>query len=456
VKLSELRADVVPPIVFETSTHARICDRAARQYLDDEDPVLIGTLANYYSRHADDCANGTAIMFAYKAGLISRESRLTVSGDESVFGLDSRAFEGLLIEESSQTKQGSERLRSFRFRLRTLLRAVAHRLFRLFGKLAALNGKGPGDAVSADGRLFRTWVDVSLEIFQPQPTDGVILVYPFPLNLRRQMKYIGRLRSEGFRFQLFGAPYSLLDVASWATRPCDRRLAEIERDTMRRHAHELVERFGAKSLITSEDFEFGTFALGSSLRDLGVRVENFAHGVGKYCPYVSYDRFVVLNDAQENYYRQFGDVGQFDYFPEESFDWSAADPRSLVLVDQLIVRDGSLLDKLEEEILAIMKTVAAEYDLAIAVKLHPNSKLSTSERRDGVEQVRDIRWLPGEAIFITVFSTAYLTFRELGQTLLVGNRYIDPKLVFGNRAPVVDISDLEGTLKEMCDAEANR
>lgn len=452
MKLTELRADAIPPIVFQTTDHARTCDRAARQYLGTEDPVLVGTLTNYYSRHANDCANGTAIQFAYKTGLISKQSPLTVSNGESAFGLDPSAAEGVLLDGSNQLERSSDRLTSFRFRSRILLRAVAHRLFRLLGKVALFHGRGPGEGAWTGGTVFRTWVDVSLTIFRPLPSDGLILVYPFPLNVRRQLKYIHRLRSEGYRFRLFGAPYPLLDVLLWSLRPRDIRLVEIERATMERHANELAGQFGAKLLLTSEDFEFGTFALGSSLRDSGVRVENFAHGVGKYCPYVSYDRFVVLNDAQEDYYRQFGNVGQFDYFPEESFDWDPVKLRALVLIDQIMFRDGSLLDKLEEEILTVMKSVAARCDLAVEIKLHPNSKLTVDERRDGVEQVDRIRWLPGEAMFITVFSTAFLTFRELGRTLLVGNRYIDPKLVFGHRAPVVDISELEQTLTEMCDA----
>ena len=456
MRLSELRAGVIPPIVFETKMHARRCDRAARHYLGDTDLILVGTLANYYSRHAEDCANGTAVQFACAAGLISEDNPLTFSSGDCAFGLDSDLCEKEFLGNWQEPTANSERLRSVRFRMRIVLRAIAHRVFRVIGSLRVVDRKRPVGENYCVTKVFRTWVDVSLALFGSQSKDGLVLVYPFPLNFRRQLKYIDQLGKDGYRFQLFGAPYPLWDILLWAIRPRDRRLAELEQATMERHATELVEQFDVSNLVTSEDFEIGSFAFTSRLRELGVCVENYAHGVGKYCPYVSYDRFVVLNDAQEDYYRQFGNIGEFEYFPEKSSDWSSIRPRALVLVDQLISRDGSLLDRLEQEILTVMKTVAENYKLELEIKLHPNSKLSADERRDGVKQVDKIRWSSGEAIFITVFSTAFLTFREMGRTMLVGNRYIDPRLVFGRHAPVIDVRELENVLVEMCDAETYR
>lgn len=435
VDLRELRTSVLPPIIYETEAHAATCQHAAAMRLDDAPLAQLATLTNFYVKSAIDCANATAVAYAQQIGILRDEPATGEYDADAIY-----------YRHAVAARQ-QDRLTSVSFRIRVVVKAVSHRLFRLAGMLA-------GSRWRACNTIVRSWVDVTLELVDIRIEDCGILVYPFPLNVRRQLRYLKQLKQNGYRFRLAGMPYSITRVLLWAIRPDDERIAAIEVTAARRHAEEIQKRYSPSQVLTTEEFEAGTFALGSELRSRGIRVTNMAHGVGKYSPYVSFDEFHVFNDMQESYYRQFGDVDRYCLYPREVRCWGMRNIGTLVLVDQLVWRDGSLLNQLQDKIVSILCNVAERTGLNVAVKLHPNSQLSPDGRNTAVEYTTHRHWADGAAMYLSVYSTAYLTFEENGPTLLVGNDCIDPRIVFGNDADAIHVDDLECQLLERLNVKA--
>jgi len=431
--LRDVDLSVIPSIVYETVEHARNCQQAASERLGTSTGVSVATLTNLYMRNSSKCATQTARQY------IERVS-------DKLGGPQPSAPAGNLVQRAvaGDFPAPNEQLSSVAFRFRFLLRVLAHRAFRIMGRFVGESSVLVGEPTT----VLRSWVDVSLDLFEVEKQTTVVLVYPFPLSISRQLRYIRHLRANGFAYRLAGFPYRLRSVIPWCFRPSDADLADLESLAGTEHADELMARYGLQQLLTAEEFEAATFAFCEQLRSRQVYVQNRAHGVGKYSPFISYDEFAVFNEEQIKYYKVYGRVGRFELVDDDVTLPPVRAPQAIVLIDQLISEDGSLLDALQRRIIDVIKIVAEKSNIDAAIKLHPNSKLSHLEGRQGVRHTRDIEWSPGEAIFLTVYSTAYLTFRRFGMTILVRDDLIDPSLVFGPGSFVVHVDALESYLLE--------
>jgi hypothetical protein len=432
--IQRLLGGLVPPFIFESIQHATLCAEAAIRVVGDHSTVT-KVLANLYKRHATDLQAATACDYL-------ATQRLPVPKEVADLPLTALAADrlkqaGVTFAGDPTLRHAWRRLATPRHVAKTVLKVLANWMFAALGTMLAQVDSarvGPG------GTVIRAWVDVTEELYPDEFPSSLVIVYPFDINLSRQWRFLASLRARRLRYTLAGYPYSPLLLLRWLLTLDDRARARLEVDAAVKHAHAIVRQFRPVRMLTTDEFEPASFAMHETLIAAGVEVENKAHGVGKYSPFVAYSRFGVLNDAQADYYAHFNPGLAISIAPRPAMTWPLSGVRTLVLVDQLVTRDGSLLDGFQARILEALKRVGAPLGYGVALKLHPNSKESPAI--DGVVCERGLPWPPGEALFLTAFSTAYLSFECLGPTWLVEDASINPRLVFGKQARIIEIQHL--------------
>ena len=105
----------------------------------------------------------------------------------------------------------------------TLLKVLAHLAFHALGRFADGAFRRRGIPI-----YRKCYVDDIELVFDPAEAGVVRAVYPFPINLARQLRYLRWLRRNGLRFKLDGNPYLLGDVVRFVARRDVRSLMRLE------------------------------------------------------------------------------------------------------------------------------------------------------------------------------------------------------------------------------------
>lgn len=300
--------------------------------------------------------------------------------------------------------------------------------------LGCLFSRSKGDQV-----LVRSWVDVSLDIYGSE--GNYFLVYPFGLNFIRQVSFIRHLKRNKIGFQLAGYKYSFFKLIKWLFSGRDVHLAELEISAYSEHAVFILNKFGSTKVLTTDDFEPASFVLNKVLINNDVVVENSAHGVGRYSPFICYSRFRVFNTSQRSYYEEFSPRVNYIIYGDSRLIEYGNKPSNVVFVDQLLVNDGSALEQSQRNIFSTFETIEKKYNVKCYIKMHPNSRADHKEFSRHL-WTKDFSELDSP-VFFTFFSTAYLTFQKYGPTYLLENEVFDPRVIFGAEARVVSVSQFE-------------
>jgi hypothetical protein len=434
-----------PPFIFETVQHAHLCSEAAECVVGRRS-VLAKVLTNIYKRQARDLQVATA--YEYLAGQHLPTPKFDANTPLTSLVADRLRLAGIDLGHELVCCKASRRLATWRYVGKTLAKVLANWLFAVLGNALAVNGK---IRRPQSGTVVRAWVEVTEDLYPEEFRDSLVVVYPFDIKLKRQWRFLVSLRRRRICHMLGGYAYSPALLLRWLVTRDDRDRAKLELDASYRHAEWILKRFKPARLLTTDEFEPASFVMHEALMAGGVEIENKAHGVGKYSPFVSYSRFHVMNHAQAKYYAHFNPVLELRVMPRSSVNWSLQQVHTLVLVDQLVTRDGSLLDVFQTRILKELKRIGPSLGYRIALKLHPNSK--DSPELPGVLCEKGLPWQPGEALFLTAYSTAYLSFEGIGPTWLVEDAVINPRLVFGDDARIVSVDRLEEFIRKLRNVE---
>jgi hypothetical protein len=328
---------------------------------------------------------------------------------------------------------GGSRLNRTSVKKRVIAKFLVHTFFRLLGSLKRKSRYSE--------TVLRSWVEVTAELFPREMLSSVVLVYPFGISLSRQLRYIDRLRRQKTNFYLAGYPYSIRLLIKWLISGRDTDLALFEYNAAQKHASWVINSFNPGTVYTTDEFESASFSMHSKLIGNGVIVENRAHGVGKYCPFICYSRFFVLNYAQCEYYRTFSP--KIDYQCADALPPTELHPKveTIVLIDQFVKNEGTMLENSLAELTSRLKEIARSKELAFLIKAHPN-RVRLNQLNSDIYFYGDVSELKSP-IFFTFYSTCYLTFRIYGPVYLVATPVIDPSLVFGPSSDIVNIDELE-------------
>jgi hypothetical protein len=336
-----------------------------------------------------------------------------------------------------------------------IVKVLAHRLFRALG--AAADRKIRARRV----RTYRKcYVDDIELVFDTAEADVVRAVYPFPISVPRQLRYVRFLRREHLFYKLDGNPYLLRDVARFIARRDVRSLMRMESRAPLRQAR-TISSLGVATVQLSDEFDIGSLDFVRALSRSPVRVVNCAHGVGKYFPVHAYREFLVLTQRQEQYYhaarpcryalRRLNDKACAARSSEPRPD---DEPIRLVFLSQTFTGSGDLIAENESALLALLRRRLSHVPgVELFYKPHPNrqqvdpvpgfSVLDSLDRVNGREGT----------VFASFFSTCQIYPAFKGRKVLVRGRLIYPEIAFDDSEPIVDFDQLADLVTSLASAQ---
>ena len=317
-----------------------------------------------------------------------------------------------------------------------LLKVVIHRLYYLIYCLFFYSRR-------SSTKVIRSWVEVSYTLFNLHYSTSTVLVYPFGLSVKRQMRYFKLLNEKKFNYKIIGLRYSFWKFLKvvFAKRKRDFNYLDLEVSAYKHHAR-VLSRLKPKQMFTTDEFEAAGLILNSSLIENGVEVINKAHGIGMYCRYLCYSVFEVYNKEQIRYYKPTSPM--IDYVLNKNIKAPMAPPPNQDLLNKAIVYVHSNVEdigmkceiKIQNQILEDLKKFTSIKGLPLILKIHPNTSDEKVEvlMKKGFACEKDINQIIRKyrPVFITIISTAYYDYRLLGDFYFYKDRYNDASVYFGS------------------------
>jgi hypothetical protein len=325
-----------------------------------------------------------------------------------------------------------------------LLKGVANKIFRFLSR-----------KIPVRSSLVRGWVEVTTAMYNDVMSKAMIRIFPFPFGLKRQIAFILSCRKRGLDFSLDGIPYSLLDICmlAFAGDDIDEKIAAIELKANRKYASVLVDA-QVTTVFTSDEFEVASFAIYDELLKMGSCVVNTAHGIGLYCPNVSYSCFRGFSIAQSDFYSKSGELFRSEIrssnnlnLPFSPSDKSVKKRFAVVLVhqnfsDYQLKGDGKALFQVAKK----LDELCAFYKLQYFVKLHPNT---TAREEMGLPKTRCAKFVKDwdfidefYPLFFIINSTAYFDVKNYGSVFVYRGPSFFPETYFGSDAKFFDVDSL--------------
>lgn len=436
--------------LYQTDLHYQICRTLARQRGNDD--VSRKVLENLYALKSDVARRATALVTYVDTSAVAIASIRVSPAVRSM--LPPRWAERFHFENWDGPAGPYV---AWNHVALLLAKAVLHRLFRL------LMRKSDEAAL-----IVRAWVEVTAAMYPAEIRSGRVLIYPFALNVRRQLKFVRWCHAERLNLSLAGLPYPLGSILAdiMCRKPNDQILASAEIKANARHALELLG-LAPRQLFTSDEFETASFVLYDSLVSSGVEVINTAHGVGNYCPNIVYSEFRVVTPSQQAFYSARHPSIRYTPLPTAHrqikglphYQQARGKPVALVLVHQPfesspLKAEESAQWALDNELQRIALTRCVEY----RVKMHPNYH----GPRDGVGS-RSLQGPPVFAwsdlsvfrpIFVTINSTVFFDCRGIGPMLVYAGLTFRPNLYFPEPFMPITLSDAEHVVSQLLPEDA--
>lgn len=337
-----------------------------------------------------------------------------------------------------------------------LMKVFAHWLFRLLGRFADRRIRASGISI-----YRKAYVDDIELVFNIGQADVVRAVYPFPINLNRQVRYLKFLGGKGYLFKLTGNPYSIADLVRFLCRRDVRSLSRLESRAQIRHAHE-VAALGITQVQLSDEFDIGSLDFARTLARLHVYVVNSAHGIGKYIPVHAYDEFHVLAWRQKEYYiatrtcryclRTLNGKAAVVAAGKPSGARAKKYPVSFVFLSGQSSHGVGETYLVSNEAMAVErlgKDFAGSSQVRLLYRPHPNNLKPVVpygfELLPGLEEVNG---QPG-TVFASYCSTCQIDPAFKGRKILLRGEMIYPEVWFDDSEEMRDLDQLVGLLREL-------
>lgn len=330
-----------------------------------------------------------------------------------------------------------------------VLKATAHWLFHLLGRIADKRLRDHGVLV-----YRKCYVDDIELVFDPGERGVVRAVYPFPINLRRQLRYLSFLRRERLDFKLAGNPYRPRDLLRFIVRRDVRSLMRLESRAQILHARQVVA-LGVLTVQLSDEFDCGSLDFARSLARFPVCVINSAHGVGKYLPVHAYQVFHVLTRKQQEYYHA---ARPCTYALRRLNDRTPTtlaktvvpddDAISLVFLSQTFAGLGDVIADNESITVSRLREELADFEgVGLFYKPHPNSQQSATP--SGFVRLATVDQVNGRAgtLFVSFFSTCQIDPAFKGRKVLLRGNLIYPGIAFDDSETILDVGQLVELVK---------
>jgi hypothetical protein len=393
--------------------------------------------------------------FHRRANWSYRYSEVFYANESALFQSDADAYLQGRLPDAPQLDDVYARALRGKQVLTVVAKVLAHTMFAWLGSLSDRGLKRDGVGI-----YRKAYVDDIELVFDPAQASVVRAVYPFPINLGRQWRYLRFLRQRGHRFKLAGNPYGLGDFWRFLRQRDVRSLMRLESRAQVRHACD-VAALGVHTVQLSDEFDIGSLDFARTLARFPLQVVNSAHGVGKYFPVHAYQTFHVLTLRQRDFYRA---TRPCSYPLRQLNDRSAPVPphaptpgHDVVFLSQSFGNGGGLIDQNEATLVQRMqRELTAVHGLRLHYKPHPNHPNPVAP--GGFALLKDMTSVNGRAgtVFLSFFSTCQIDPAFKGRKLLVRGHLIHPEISFDDSEEIVDADALVATLKGLAAASPAR
>lgn len=304
--------------------------------------------------------------------------------------------------------------------------------------------------------IVKSWVEVSEKIYRKEIPDAQVLIYPFPIKIYRQLKYILTKIKKSEKFGFMGIPYQISPILkAFSTKNLDYHVTAFEYVGAIRHADYYIKNSKVKKIFTTEEFEAGSYAFSKKLVQNQIHITNTCHGLSVYSPFVSYSKFVLFNRKQQDLYSVFNGFMDFKLMHAGTQKKENIKASKFIFIDQGKLKNFGLHYEanLRERVLSILNKVGEKEGTRIHIKSHPNTKRGEIKRLQAKYRflpiIKDLEQLDEDIVFITLYSTAYYDFGKLGSFLFIKDDLFDPTLFFGPEINTVHVSELKNRIEEI-------
>lgn len=275
-------------------------------------------------------------------------------------------------------------------------------------------------------RILRSWVDLAENIYlnrlKQSLENTIIYVNPAYLAIRQE-KYLEHLKINN-RNYFFYIPkinyYNLIKIAIrnyFSLIPKKLKIPFLHVIIARLEIDDYIEYLtkefpDIKEFYTKEEFLPSTTYLTDLLKKKNIKVINFAHGLGVYCPIVNYDEFYVFSKLQKDYY--ISSSSNFRYFKMEILP--IRQPKdvtrdfAVVFIAQTILSsiNSIIIKAAYKKTVEFIESLVRDLNIPIFVKYHPNSKEVDKIFSDKIKIIEKISDLPSNYNFLSI--TLYSTY----------------------------------------------
>lgn len=304
-------------------------------------------------------------------------------------------------------------------------------------------------------KIIKSWVEVTEKIYKDELHNAQILIYPFPIKIYRQLKYIVKKIKNSEKVGLMGVPYRISPLLkSLFSKNIDYYITVFENTGAVRQAKYFLKGHGIQKILTTEEFEVGTYSFSKQLVQNGIQVINSCHGLSVYSPFVHYSKFFLFNKKQQELYSIFNEFLDFEIMHSKKCEREESNVTKVVFVDQGDLRKWGLHYEavLREKTLEILNQIGEKEKLPIKIKIHPNTKQGEVNRMQAqykyLPVIKNLGPPSDSTIFITLYSTAYYDFRSLGRFIFIKDDQFNPSLFFGPEIKTVHLSKLKANLEK--------
>jgi hypothetical protein len=326
--------------------------------------------------------------------------------------------------------------------INVLLKVLAHWLFRLLGGILNRSNSPKNELT-----YRKCYVDDIELVYDPLEPAVLRAVYPFPLNTRRQFRYLRFLFSKGYSFKLTGHAYRAGDVLRFIARRDVRSLQRLETRAQVRHAHQVLAQ-GFKTVQLSDEFDIGSLDFARTLSRLSVQVTNSAHGVGKYFPVHAYQEFYILTERQKQYYHAARPCSyKMRTLNERKTDLAQKPSEKecvrLIWLSQVFESAGAIIGDEEKKIIACLgDALTSKVGIELYYKAHPNSTSATPPV--GFKLITSLAEVNGRkgTVFASFFSTCQIDPAFKGNKVLIKSHLICPQISFDQAENILSCDDL--------------
>lgn len=341
----------------------------------------------------------------------------------------------------------------FKQALKVLMKVTAHWLFQIFGSVTSSVNNLNNVSI-----YRKCYVDDIEMVFDPMEVSVFRAVYPFPLNVRRQLRYLKSLHTKGYLFQLAGNPYLVKDLLHFLLKRNVRSLQRLESRAQIQRARQIAAQ-GIKTVQLSDEFDIGSLDFARTLARYHVHVVNSAHGVGKYLPVHAYQEFHVITERQIQYYYASRPC-RYNLRPlnDRSISSSAVRPPEalqgirFVFLSQVFEGVTKVVASNETILLErLNKEFSCSQKVSLLYRPHPNRhQLVVPPGFKFLSSLDEINGHPG-TLFASFYSTCQIDPAFKGRKVLVRGYLIYPEIVFDTSQEVCSIDELVTLLSSLCD-----